>query len=112
MNQAIIRALECISLLRTFPQNSAACLQLEKLSNEIITKQDGSLGVSYNEILITIKKRLTDSIAPQENLFVENIITMIGQFEVFSVQAIPEFYNIPRLLFHAQRTGVFTVTIR
>lgn len=108
MNQAIIRALECISLLQTFPQNSAACSQLEKLSNDIIAEQDDSLGVSYNEILTTIQEKLTDYIAPQENLFVENIITIIGQFKVFSVQSIPEFYNIPRLLFHAQRAGVFT----
>lgn len=108
MNQAIIRALECISSLQTFPQNSAACSQLEKLSNEIITKQDGSLGVSYNEILTTIQERLAGYITPQEGLFVENIITIIGQFKVFSAQAIPEFYNIPRLLFHAQHAGVFT----
>lgn len=107
MDLVIIRALECISLLQTIPQNSAVCSQLEKLSNEIITKQDCSLGVSYNEILITIKERLTDYITPQENLFVENIITIIGQFKVFSVQAIPEFYNIPRLLSYAQHTSLF-----
>lgn len=77
MNQAIIRALECISLLQTFPQNSAACSQLEKLSNDIVTKQEGSLGASYNEILTTIRERLTDHIAPQENLFVENIILLM-----------------------------------
>lgn len=108
MDPAIIRALECISLLQTLPQNSAACSQLEKLSNDIVTKQEGSLGASYNEILTTIRERLTGHIAPQENLFVENIITIIGQFKVFSVQAIPEFYNIPRLLFYAQRAGIFT----
>ncbi len=107
MDLVIIRALECISLLQTIPQNSAVCSQLEKLSNEIITEQDCSLGVSYNEILITIKERLTDYITPQENLFVENIITIIGQFKVFSVQAIPEFYNIPRLLSYAQHTSLF-----
>lgn len=107
MDQSIIRALECVSLLQTFPQNSAVCKQLEDLSEDIV-RRNYLPGSEYGEIIENIQKKITKSIDPQENLFVENIITNIGQFKVFSVQAIPEFYNIYRLLSHAQHTNIFT----
>lgn len=107
MDKSIIRALECVSLLQTFPQNSAVCKQLEDLSEDIV-RLNYLPGSEYGEIIENIQKKITKSIDPQENLFVENIITNIGQFKVFSVQAIPEFYNISRLLLHAQHTNIFT----
>ena len=50
MDKSIIRALECVSLLQTFPQNSAVCKQLEDLSEDIV-RLNYLPGSEYGEII-------------------------------------------------------------
>ena len=65
MDKSIIRALECVSLLQTFPQNSAVCKQLEDLSEDIV-RLNYLPGSEYGEIIENIQKKITK----QNNLII------------------------------------------
>ena len=103
-----VQALEYLALLQIDPEYSALTLHIMELQANI-----AKYGGSYNEF--NIDNFINDiqgyeyhsAEESQENLFVENIITPLGQFKLFTTTVNDEHYHIERLLNYAYVSKLF-----